>query len=312
MHRFERILLLADGLGDRQTALDRAVSVAKAQEAALTIVCVVDDVHRSTATGGKLSADELQKIIETEASQQLEELAADARAAGLAASTRVLRGVALIEIVREVLREGHDLVIKTAERPGRLQRLFLGSLDQRLIRKCPAAVWIVNPEDRQPYRRIAAAVDLEQAPQTQELNRRILDSAAAIAQIEGREFHVVHAWTLFAESVLRRQIPQLDVDEMAREMEDASRKRLEHVVQPHAAGGVAPQLHLHRGAADEVIPEFVESQGVDLLVMGTLCRTGIPGFFIGNTAEKVLNQVRCSVLTVKPAGFVSPIELNDE
>ena len=45
-----------------------------------------------------------------------------------------------------------------------------------------------------------------------------------------------------------------------------------------------------------------------LLVMGTLCRTGIPGFFIGNTAETILNQVDCSVLTVKPKGFVSPVK----
>ena len=41
--------------------------------------------------------------------------------------------------------------------------------------------------------------------------------------------------------------------------------------------------------------------------MGTVCRTGIAGFFIGNTAEKTLQQVDCSVLMVKPEGFVSPV-----
>jgi len=44
--------------------------------------------------------------------------------------------------------------------------------------------------------------------------------------------------------------------------------------------------------------------------MGTVCRTGVAGFFIGNTAEDVLNQVESSVLTVKPDGFVTPIELD--
>ena len=43
--------------------------------------------------------------------------------------------------------------------------------------------------------------------------------------------------------------------------------------------------------------------------MGTVCRTGIAGFFIGNTAESILQQVDCSVLTVKPDGFVSPVVL---
>jgi nucleotide-binding universal stress UspA family protein len=41
--------------------------------------------------------------------------------------------------------------------------------------------------------------------------------------------------------------------------------------------------------------------------MGTVCRAGVPGLFIGNTAEKVLRHVSCSVLTVKPEGFVSPV-----
>ena len=43
--------------------------------------------------------------------------------------------------------------------------------------------------------------------------------------------------------------------------------------------------------------------------MGTVSRTGIAGFFIGNCAETVLRQVDCSVLTLKPAGFATPISL---
>jgi nucleotide-binding universal stress UspA family protein len=50
---------------------------------------------------------------------------------------------------------------------------------------------------------------------------------------------------------------------------------------------------------------------VDAIVMGTVCRSGIAGFFIGNTAEEVLQRVDCSVLTVKPDGFVSPIKLEE-
>jgi nucleotide-binding universal stress UspA family protein len=49
--------------------------------------------------------------------------------------------------------------------------------------------------------------------------------------------------------------------------------------------------------------------GIDLLVMGSVCRTGIAGFLIGNTAEEVINQVDCSVLTLKPKGFITPVTL---
>ena len=43
--------------------------------------------------------------------------------------------------------------------------------------------------------------------------------------------------------------------------------------------------------------------------MGTVCRTGIPGFHIGSTAENVLPHLQTSVLTVKPEGFVTPISV---
>lgn len=57
-----------------------------------------------------------------------------------------------------------------------------------------------------------------------------------------------------------------------------------------------------RGVADEM--------EADLLVMGTVCRTGIAGFFIGNTAESLIPDATCSVLALKPDGFVSPVEMS--
>ncbi len=70
-----------------------------------------------------------------------------------------------------------------------------------------------------------------------------------------------------------------------------------------------PQLHLIEGEPSDSIPELVATKSIDLLVMGTVCRTGIPGFIIGNTAEEVLSQINCSVLTLKPEGFITPVEL---
>ncbi len=63
---------------------------------------------------------------------------------------------------------------------------------------------------------------------------------------------------------------------------------------------------------EDPTPELVRREGIDLLVMGTVCRTGVAGFFIGNTAETVLAQVDCSVLSVKPEGFLSPVTLADD
>ncbi len=43
------------------------------------------------------------------------------------------------------------------------------------------------------------------------------------------------------------------------------------------------------------------------VVMGTVARTGVAGLLVGNTAERLLDEVRCSVITLKPPGFVSPV-----
>jgi nucleotide-binding universal stress UspA family protein len=45
--------------------------------------------------------------------------------------------------------------------------------------------------------------------------------------------------------------------------------------------------------------------------MGTVARTGVMGLIMGNTAERVLQKLRCSVLALKPAGFQCPVKLKD-
>ena len=72
---------------------------------------------------------------------------------------------------------------------------------------------------------------------------------------------------------------------------------------------VKPQMHLLKGNAKDEIPRLAGELQVDLIVMGTLARAGIPGFIMGNTAETILNRIDCSVLAVKPDGFVTPVML---
>jgi hypothetical protein len=67
-----------------------------------------------------------------------------------------------------------------------------------------------------------------------------------------------------------------------------------------------------KGDPGTVITKLADEQQIDLLVMGTVARTGVSGMFMGNTADSILRQVTCSVLAVKPAGFKSPVTLEAE
>ena len=118
---------------------------------------------------------------------------------------------------------------------------------------------------------------------------------------------LLHAWTVFGGSVLRTRLPEhefLDYVESARR---ASQEAMATFTKPLADRSSGVSVQLVEGEAERAISHFVDRNGVDLVVMGTVARSGIPGLVMGNTAERVLQRLRGSVFAVKPPGFVSPV-----
>jgi universal stress protein E len=72
-------------------------------------------------------------------------------------------------------------------------------------------------------------------------------------------------------------------------------------------GGVDLHLADGDGMPDHAILQFIQDHQIDLLVLGTVARGGLPGVLIGNTAERLLPEVPCSVLAVKPPDFQYPV-----
>jgi nucleotide-binding universal stress UspA family protein len=81
------------------------------------------------------------------------------------------------------------------------------------------------------------------------------------------------------------------------------------LIHRYSPGISEKQIHILKGRAGYLIPEVSRKLGIELIVMGTVSRTGIEGLFIGNTAEEILERVDCSVLAVKPDGFVTPVKI---
>lgn len=145
------------------------------------------------------------------------------------------------------------------------------------------------------------------------LSAKILDNAAAIAALEGAELHIVHALPKYGTKGIKkgRKIPP-DlagfIDELRTQLQESCSELLNDysiTIEPN-------QVHIVVGNPVQILPEFVNELGVDLLAMGTAARSGLAGFVYGNTAEKVLQDVNCSILAVKPDTFVSPVETADK
>ncbi len=246
-------------------------------------------------------------------------------------NTRVLEGRPHIQTIREVLRNDYDLVIKPIGPSGFLDQL-LGRFDMRLLRHCPCPVWLSKGEAYGAFDQILAAVDAEfeaygggkadNEEAEDALNRQILEMAFSLAADSKAWLHVGHAWYppfLSMYSRARADIPKKDidayVDTIEREHKNWLKRLMKRAQQWVGKSAIAPSVklstHLRQGEAGAEIPKLISEFRIDLLIMGTVARTGISGLVMGNTAETILDKVACSVLAVKPPGFVSSVVLND-
>lgn len=188
-----------------------------------------------------------------------------------------------------------------------------------LMRKSPIPVWTINAARKDTARRVLAAVDpLPMDDAARDLQRKTLRAAAELAEATNARLLVLSTWELIGEESMRNspflKIDDARIDSLLEETDFKARNvqaLLARWFENELPYSSVPGWHVIKGSAREVIPGFIESQDIELLVMGSVSQAGIPGLLIGSTAESVLGDINCSVLTVKPDGFISPIALDD-
>lgn len=230
----------------------------------------------------------------------LEQVAGPLREAGIACETVITDAQAGLAIVRFVLRTGADLVILGKrigkERDGR----HIGSVCLNVVRHCPCLVSVVKPGSDPNPRVIVAATDA--GP----VGRRVVATAAGMAALCEATLHVVHAIQLGMEV-------QMEGDDAERAFVERRRGEIRAAVEADAsAAGFAGEPRVHAGVTSptRAVLESVNRLHPDLVVLGTVSRGGVPGMLVGNTAERLLGTLDCSLLVVKPTDFVCPVQLD--
>lgn len=314
MKRFKNILLVLEGNSSDRTSIRRAAWLARNNKARLTAAMVVPGFPIAmTAVSEVIAPGELERLVREDALRSIREATKSVRRQkDVKLELKVLYGKPFVEIILEVLRNKHDLVIHTAEEEGSLNERLFGTTTMHLMRKCPCPVWVVKPSRRRTYARVLAAIAPSVGDESAAaLNRKVLELATSLATLQGGRLHVAHAWTLYGESILRgsARLPRQELNRLLREEQQRAKTMLEELLKPFALDKRTTEVHLSKGHPEEIIPQVVRKERIDIVVMGTLSRAGVAGILIGNTAEKTLWQVDCSVLAVKPEGFVTPIQL---
>ncbi len=305
-------------------AIEKAVERATVLGASLTLAGVVPGKQRARflSIGGP-STEEIERLsIEAERTK-LEELVGAYRDRGAKLSACVLVGRPATAIVEAVLKEGFQMVWKAPAQAAMPGDRLLGSLDMRLIRTCPCPISILDARARiESHTVFAAAVEVAPMASDQEsnvkLNRHILELAMSALTGEEHKLYVIHAWTLYGESILGSPRFKMSKEELTELQEPERRARLKKVedlvadfragLSPADAARFDPKIHLVKGDPNTALPAAIKALGVDILIMGTASRSGLSGLILGNTAEEILHSVACSVVVAKPEGFISSVE----
>lgn len=307
MGYFKNILVHIDSRGEGRELIDCAVALARGQKAKLKLV----DILPHTSWPARFATGNYDRFLEQLADakqERLRQLAFEFQTDDLKVSYRVLQAPTSVALIREAIQEKHDLVVKLAKADQSRRIGFFGTTGKRLLRKCPMPVLLLKPGFKSPFRHILAAVDATSEHQRDaQLNGEIIQIALSVCPAP-KELNVLHAWSLFGESILREHLRPQEYVEAQQEAETHAGRCLDDLLIKFGLGVGCEGTHLVKGDPIDVIPQFVARHDTDLLVMGTVGRSGLAGMLMGNTAEQVLERVSCSVLAVKPPGFKTPIQ----
>jgi universal stress protein E len=306
MKRFRRILTGVDLAADdrlvsEQLTLPTRAAITQSIELAVESaaeICFLTVLDVSDATQQMID-EHLggQPNIFDEAYKALNQIVQEAADAGVKATAVVCMGNSWQKIIHHVIEHKHDLVIVGSRSAGPIERVLFGSTAMKLLRYCPCPVWVTKPVPDDGLKTVLVAHDFT------EIGRHALSLGASLVRLWKGELVVLHGLELLQNIGL--PVPQMSQSELEIR-KDAARSRIATEIAT-LDPTIKADVEVVIGAPEDPILRMIEERGVDLITMGTIGRTGVTGLLIGNTAERLLPQLNCSVLTVKPDDFECPV-----
>jgi universal stress protein E len=192
----------------------------------------------------------------------------------------------------------------------------------RLLRRCPCPVLVTKPltfasgvlganvhrgpDGNVSPLNILVATDLK--PPSEE----VLRLSIALAQQMNAHIHILHVVEYQLDEVCNIGLPDAKQEEYRRKVRVQAQEVLHAQLEKTDYRALGGRIEVHLagdvGLPDVAIQHFIQAHHIHLLVMGTIGRGGIRGIMVGNTAERLLPEVPCSVFAVKPPDFVCPVE----
>lgn len=320
MKRFKNILCITDISEECTVAIDQAAQLVEHNLGTLTVATLVKRPIDS------LSADTHVKTEKQNSCSEKIAAKVEAYRKCIDVQIKPLTGKPYLGIIRDVLRNGYDLVIKVQSAAYWKNRLF-NRTDLQLLSKCPCPVWLVDPNKPKTNQRILVAVNVSETGPPSELrlrkklNHKILEIASTMALFNRSELHVAQAWHLVGESAMRGSFIRTPEEKVLDSLDEKRKQysaNLDELVdnffntlelQQEESDALIPRVHLVKGWEHKEIPVLAKQVEADLVIMGSITRTGIADFTMGNVSKSIFRQLEGSFLLIKQPEFVTSVKL---
>ena len=295
MIRITRVLCPVDFSDISQHALDHAAAIAHWYQAPLTLLHVFATVPTMDAP----------PLVLEDADRECLQKSIRQMAAGLPADVRVDVRVEQAEHVHsEVLRQlaatGADLLVLGTHGRSGFQRLFLGSVTEKVIRKatCPTLVVPPRAADVPPdapvrFKRILCAIDFSES------SLSALAYALNLAEEADAHLTLLHVIEMPPELRENPLAPEFDIDRIHAAAEADARRRLQDLIPDQARTYATVDTAVVEGGAYRRVLQRAAEEQADLIVMGVHGRSAIDLLVFGSTTHHVIRAATCPVLIVR-------------
>ncbi len=289
MNQLKQILVAWDFSPGAEAALAQALRLAKWNQSRLTLLHVIaDETIEELALALNWSRAHVAATAEQTAQAEMETRLASE---GIEATARVVVGSPLHELLTAAVTLPADLLVAGARGDSR-DGAGAGTLAAKLIRKAATKVMLVQPGHTGPCRQIVACVDFS------ETSVEAAKQALRVAGNDSGRVHCLHVYEPPWNELSRRMPSLVMAADFQSRFETAMRARLREFV---GLVGADPGLTALRGSEHHSrgIAEFAHQANADLIVLGTHGRSHLEYMLLGSTAEGLLRDLECSVLTIR-------------
>nr|WP_168711022.1 universal stress protein [Ningiella ruwaisensis] len=303
---FRNIVFVSTGLLNDQDALKSALTLASRSNSNLSIILLLPGLPDNL----EQYAEQFMHGFIDECQSMVDKVKSSMDFKGDITITTMDNKRPALSIIKAIIRHKFDLVVKQVEASS--HNKGFKALDMDLLRKCPCPLMLCREKHQLTNAKLAVAIDPESEDDAgNQLSQKLLTSTQDLLSTDSGRYELISCWDFTLESSLNHGTwLSLSAQELQAEKNNAQKNhfsKLKKIVDDAEQGDHA-NIHHIEGLPFEAIPNFVANENIDLLVMGTVARTGIAGFIIGNTAENILQSLECSLLAMKPDGFVCPVD----